>query len=53
MFFCLCVCPLACGDNRKGRKTAQEQDTDGKHDECDHVKKGSEPKSNEAESLNI
>jgi hypothetical protein len=26
------------------RKTAQEQNTNGKHAECDHVKKGSEPK---------
>jgi hypothetical protein len=30
-----------------GRKTAQEQDTNGKHAECDHVKKGRK-KSSEA-----
>jgi hypothetical protein len=30
------------------KKTAQEQNTNEKHAECDHVKKGSE-----AESLNI
>jgi hypothetical protein len=26
------------------RKTAQEQNTNGQHAECDHVKKGREPK---------
>jgi hypothetical protein len=34
------------------RKTAQEQDTNEKHAECDHVKKAVK-KNSEAESLNI
>jgi hypothetical protein len=35
------------------KKTAQEQNTKGKHAECDHVKKTANQKSSEAESLNI
>jgi flagellar biosynthesis component FlhA len=35
---------------KTGKKTAQEQNTNEKHAECDHVKK---KKGSEAESLNI
>jgi hypothetical protein len=38
---------------RTRKKTAQEQNTNGKHAVCDHAKKAANQKSSEAESLNI
>jgi hypothetical protein len=50
--FYLCFVPVLCcrqthkqeNTKKTRRKTAEEQETNGKQAECDHEKKGSEPK---------
>jgi hypothetical protein len=54
VFSCLCVCLLERKHQNHEGKQHKEQNTNGKHAECDHVKKKTaNQKSSEAESLNI